>query len=91
MVYQLTVGSDGSEVIASGRVHPSRIFRWNDWIVKKPCPLSRTDMLLLGEVLSAQTISKDGELTSLTTDDWIDRWSRLQTRHSIREIVEGKN
>lgn len=90
MVYQLTVDPDSGEVIASGRIHPSRIFRWDDWIVKKPCPLSRTDMLLLGEVLSAQTISKDGELTNLTTADWIDRWNQLHSRHPVRAIVEGK-
>jgi len=90
MVYQLTVSAESDEVIASGRIHPSRIFRWSDWIVKRPCPLSSQDMLLLGEILSAQTISKDGEVTSLTTDDWIDRWNQLQTRHSVRAIVEGK-
>lgn len=90
MVYQLTVGPQSCEIIASGRIHPSRLLRWNDWIVNKPCPLTRSDMLLLGETLSAQTISADGELTNLTTADWIDRWNRLQTRHSVRAIVEGK-
>ena len=90
MVYQLTVASQDGEVIAAGRIHPSRIFRWDDWIINKTAPLTREDMLLLGEILSGETISQDGEVTSLTIADWTDRWNRFQTRHSVRKIVEGK-
>ena len=88
MVYQLSLSGSGDEVIAAGRIHPSQVFRWSDWIIERDLPLSREEILLLGEIVSAQTVRKGGAVTSLTPSEWLERWDRFQDHHSLREIVE---
>lgn len=87
MVYQVLVSGSGEEVIATGRIQPSRTLRWNDWIIERDLGLSREQMLLLGEIISAQSI-REGAVTSLTPSEWLQRWQRFHAQHSIREIVE---
>jgi WD40 repeat protein len=88
MVYQVSLSGDGTTVIASGRVHPCRMLRWNEWIRGPSLPLSRKELLLLGEIVSGQYIHDGGEVASLTSAEWMDRWQQFHATHSLRAIVE---
>lgn len=87
MVYQLSLNSSGDQVVASGRIHPNRMIKWKDWIIERELPFSREEMLLLGEIISAQSV-REGAVTSLTPAEWLQRWRRFHAVHSLRDIVE---
>ncbi len=90
MVYQLSLGRQGTDIIASGRIQPNGSFRWNDWIADGNLPLGREEMRQLGEILSAQRVHEGGAVISLTSAEWMQRWQQFHTRHSLSAIVEGR-
>ena len=81
MIYQLSLDGSGSQVIASGRLSPIRRFEWDRWIRKTDAQLDRDDVKLLGEILSSQRIHEGGAATSLTSAQWIERWTKFRKKH----------
>ena len=81
MVYQLSLSSSGSHVIASGKLAPIRHFEWGQWIRQADTQLDREDVKLLGEILSSQRVHEGGVATSLTSAQWIERWEKFRTKY----------
>ena len=81
MVYQLSRRGSATQVIASGHLVPMRGFDWTQWILEPDARLSREDVQLLGELLSSQRIHESGAATSLTSAEWIERWTKFREKH----------
>lgn len=81
MVFQLSRPAGLSRVIASGSLHPIRVFNWNQWIVEPDTKLSREDVRLLGEIVSSQRVHEGGAATHLTSAEWIERWKKFRKNH----------
>lgn len=81
MIYQLSRGGSGSQVIASGQIGSMFGFDWRQWILEPDMQLSRDDVRRLGELLSSQRIHESGAATTLTSAEWIDRWNTFREKH----------
>ncbi len=81
MIYQLSLEGSGSQVIASGRISSVRRFDRSRWILAGDSQLKREDVRLLGEILSSQRIHEGGAATSLTSEEWIERWTKFRNNY----------
>ena len=81
MVYQLSRSNQGSQVLASGQLKTILSFDWNHWILEPDTQLNRADVRLLGEILASQRVHEGGAATSLTTAEWLERWTKFREKH----------
>ena len=81
MVYQLALSNCGAQVLASGRLNPIRVFDWTQWILEPDTRLNRDDVRLLGEILASQRVHEGGAATSLTSAEWMERWTKFREKH----------
>jgi WD40 repeat protein len=79
MVYQLALTASGSHVIAAGRLNPMRALDLAAWI-RMDADLRGDELRLLDEILSARVVHEGGEATSLSTDEWLERWRAFHAR-----------
>ena len=81
MILQLSLNNSSSQVLASGMLNPIHVFDWHEWILEPDAQLNREDVRLLGEILSSHRVHESGAATSLTSSEWIERWSKFRERH----------
>jgi WD40 repeat protein len=86
MVYQLTVPAHGSHVIAAGRLNPLRAIDLDGWI-RTHLALGSEDQRVLGEILSDQRVHERGAATSLSTDEWLERWRAFRARYPDHPVL----
>jgi WD40 repeat protein len=57
-------------------------------VLLSPCSASTADLRLLAELVTARRLEL-GDLSALTTDQWLERWNRLRERSSdlVRSVV----
>ncbi len=93
MVYQLSRSIDGAHVLASGEINPIHGFNWTRWILEPDTRLDRDDVRLVGEIIASQRVHAGGAATSLTSAEWLERWTRFHEKHSHHPLfsipVEG--
>ena len=87
MVYQLSRSNHGSQVLASGRLNPILSFDWSQWILEPDTQLNRDDVRLLGEILASQRVHEGGAATSLTTTQWMERWTEFREKHPEHPLL----
>ena len=87
MVYQLSQSNHGSQVLISGRLNPIRVFDWSQWILEPDTQLNREDVRLLGEILASQRVHEGGAATSLTTNQWLERWTQFREKHPESPVL----
>ncbi len=87
MVYQLSLSKDESHVLASGRLDPVHVFDWRRWILGPDSSLGRADVRLLGEILSSQRVHEGGAATSLTSAQWLERWTAFREKHPQHPLL----
>jgi len=68
---------DGKHAIVSGMGSFIDIFNLGDLYRNE---LELDDLCALGEILCGQRIHEGGGVVNLTTDEWLDRWKRLDDR-----------
>ena len=86
MIYQLSQSNCGSQVLASGRLNPIHDFDWHQWILEPDTRLNRDDVRLLGEILAAQRVHEGGAATSLTSAEWLERWTKFHEKHPTHPL-----
>lgn len=67
--------ADGAYAVAGGRQSALRAFHLGD--LRSPPDPSPDDLVILAELLSGHRIH-DGDVDGLTTDEWLERWQRVQ-------------
>lgn len=87
MVYQLSSETFGSHVIASGKISQVRRFDRSRWILAGDTQLNREDVKLLGEILSSQRIHEGGAATSLTSEQWLERWTKFRKKYPDHPVL----
>ena len=87
MVYQLSRSNQGSQVLASGQLKSILSFDWSRWILEPDTQLNRADVRLLGEILAAQRVHEGGAATSLTTAEWLERWTAFHQKHPEHPLL----
>ncbi len=87
MIYQLSLEGSGAQVIASGRSSSVRRFDRSRWIVAGDSQLNREDVKLLGEILSSQRIHEGGAATSLTSEEWLERWIKFRNQYPDHPVL----
>jgi eukaryotic-like serine/threonine-protein kinase len=80
MVYQLALTKNGAHVVAAGRIDPMHAFDINEWIRPPDTRLPHDELRLLGEILSNQRVHDGGAATSLSRDQWFERWREFRSR-----------
>ncbi len=87
MVYQLSPSTQGSQVLASGQLKTILRFDWSQWILEPDTQLNRADVRLLGEILASQRVHEGGAATSLTTAEWLERWTAFREKHPDHPLL----
>ncbi len=80
MVYQLTLTGKSGHVVGSGRLNPILAFDLDNWVRAPDERLSVEEIRLLGEIVSSQRIHEGGAATSLSTDEWHERWRAFRSK-----------
>jgi WD40 repeat protein/tRNA A-37 threonylcarbamoyl transferase component Bud32 len=72
------VTSDGRHAVVPGWRRVLHVFDLAD--LARPADLSVDDLCVLGEILSGVRIN-EGDVTGLTTQEWLERWRGFRQRH----------
>jgi hypothetical protein len=75
----VTVSPDSRRVVIGGLTDALDIIDFDD--LYAPDDLDPDDLCLKAEVLSGQRVHDAGGVTTLTADEWLDRWQVFQRHH----------
>jgi WD40 repeat protein len=81
MVYQLALTPNGTHVMVAGRLTTISAFALDDWLPAPDNLLPREDVRLLGEIVSSRRIHEGGAATSLSKEQWLERWQTFKTKY----------
>jgi WD40 repeat protein len=75
----VTVSPDSRRVVIGGFTDALDIIHLDD--LYAPDDLDADDLCLWAEVLSGQRMHEGGDVTTLTAEEWLERWQELRRRH----------
>jgi hypothetical protein len=76
--FAIEPSSDGLAAVVGGEMGGLRILRLDDLQLRERWDAG--DLCLMGEVLAGQRIHEGGDITNLTSDEWLERWQRYRER-----------
>lgn len=81
MAFRVAANAGETKLLVSGRDLRLKCIDLAAWMPPDDPELTGSDARLLGEILSSQFIHTGGAETSLTTEDWISRWTEFVSRY----------
>ncbi len=87
-IYDLALNPCQTHVLVTGQRNRLLGYDIHSWVREPVDGLPREDLRLLGEVLAGQRLHETGTPTSLTTEEWLERWNRFHAAHPNSPYLE---